>query len=65
LFLDEKLGRVSIIRPTATKQGGAVASVQSFVDDGLFLDPATNKNTEIVPVLLGLAEEADAARRRL
>jgi len=65
LFLNEKLGPVSIIRPTSTTQGGAVASVQSFVDDGLFLDPATNKNTGIVQVLLGLAEEADAARRRL
>ena len=65
LFLNEKLGPVSIIRPTSTKQGGAVASVQSFVADGLFLDPATNKNTGIVQVLLGLAEEADAARRRL
>ena len=65
LFLNEKLGPVSIIRPTSTKQGGAVASVQSFVDDGLFLDPATNKNTGIAQVLFGLAEEADAARRRL
>ena len=64
-FLNEKLGPVSIIRPTSTKQGGAVASVQSFVDDGLFFDPATNKNTGIVQVLFGLAEEADAARRRL
>jgi hypothetical protein len=64
LFLNEKLGPVSIIRPISTKQGGAVASVQSFVDDGLFLDPATNKNTGIVQVLFGLAEEADAARRR-
>jgi len=64
LFLNEKLGPVSIIRPSSTKQGGAVASVQSFVDDGLFLDPATNKNTGIVQVLFDLAEEADAARRR-
>jgi len=64
LFLNQKLGPVSIIRPTSTKQGGAVASVQSFVDDGLFFDPATNKNTGIVQVLFGLAEEADAARRR-
>ena len=63
LFLNEKLGPVSIIRPTSTQQGGAVASVQSFVDDGLFLDPATNKNTGIVPVLFALAEKADAARR--
>jgi hypothetical protein len=64
LFLNQKLGPVSIIRPTSTKQGGAVASVQSFVDDGLFFDPATNRNTGIVQVLFGLAEEADAARRR-
>jgi hypothetical protein len=64
LFLNEKLGPVSIIRPTSTKQGGAVASVKSFVDDGLFLDPATNENTGIAQVLFGLAEEADAARRR-
>ena len=63
-FLSEKLGPVSIIRPTSTKQGGAVASVQSFVDDGLFLGPATNKNTGIVQVLFSLAQEADAARRR-
>jgi len=64
LFLNQKLGPVSIIRPTSTQQGGAVASVQSFVDDGLFLDPATNKNTGIVKVLFNLAEQADAARRR-
>src|SRR5246127_4689443 len=64
LFLNPKLGPVSIIRPTSTQQGGAVASVQSFVDDGLFLDPATNKNTGIVKVLFNLAQEADAARRR-
>jgi len=64
LFLNKNLGPVSIIRPTSTKQGGAVASVRSFVDDGLFLDP-TGKNTGIVQVLFELAEEADAARRRL
>ena len=63
LFLNEKLGPVSIIRPTSTRQGGAVASVKSFVDDGLFLDPATSKNTGIVQVLFALAEKADAARR--
>jgi hypothetical protein len=64
LFLNKKFGPVSIIRPTSTKQGGAVASVQSFVDDGLFFDPLTNKNTGIVQVLFRLAEEADEARRR-
>jgi hypothetical protein len=64
-FLDPKLGSVAIIRPTSVQQGGAVASVVSFVDDGLFLDPATNKNTGIVDVLMRLAREADEARRKL
>ncbi len=63
-FLNQKLGPVAIIRPTAEPNGGAVAAVVSFVDDGLFLDPATNKNTGIVDVLMRLAEEADEARRR-
>jgi hypothetical protein len=65
VFLDPKLGPVSIIRPTSTAQGGAVASVVSFVQDGLFVDPATGKNTGIVSVLMRLAEEADEARRGL
>jgi hypothetical protein len=65
VFLNPKLGPVSIIRPTSSQQGGAVASVVSFVDDGLFLDPATNKNTGIVDLLMRLAEEADEARRSL
>ena len=64
VFLDPKLGPVSIIRPTSTAQGGAVASVVSFAEDGLFLDPATGKNTGIVSTLMRLAEEADDARRK-
>jgi hypothetical protein len=64
VFLDHKLGPVSIIRPTSTPQGGAVASVVSFAEDGLFLDPATGKNTGIVDALMRLAEEADEARRK-
>jgi hypothetical protein len=64
VFLNPKLGPVAIIRPTSTQQGGAVASVVSFVDDGLFRDP-TNKNTGIVDTLMRLAEEADEARRSL
>jgi hypothetical protein len=62
-FLNRKLGPVSIIRPTSTRQGGAVASVASFVKDGLFLEPSTGRNTGIVSVLMRLAERADAARR--
>src|SRR6266446_3579183 len=64
-FLESKFGPVSIIRPTSEAGGGgAVAAVQSFRDDGLFIDPSNNKNTGIVDVLRRLAEEADDARRR-
>jgi len=65
LFLNKNLGPVSVIRPTSTRQGGAVASVVSFAEDGLFLDPSTNRNTGIVDVLMRLAEEADEARRKI
>lgn len=64
VFLNPRLGPVAIIRPTSDAQGGAVAAVKSFVDDGLFLDPATTKNTGIVRVLMELAQEADEARRQ-
>ena len=65
VFLDQKLGPVSIVRPTSDAQGGAVAAVVGFVEDGLFLDPRTGKNTGIVDVLMRLAEEADEAHRQL
>ena len=65
-FLDQKFGPVAIIRPTSIAFGGAVASVQSFVTDGLFINPKTNKSdTGIVQKLMQLAEEADGARRQL
>src|SRR6202041_1567549 len=63
-FLDKKFGPVAIIRPSSIKFGGAVASVVSFAQDGLFLDPKTKKNTGLVQKLMQLAEEADEARRR-
>jgi Ferritin-like domain len=63
LFLEPKLGPVSTIRPTSTAQGGAVASVVSFVNDGLFLSSATGKTTGIVDVLMELAEAGDSAKR--
>jgi hypothetical protein len=65
LFLNSSLGPVSIIRPTSAQQGGAVASVVSFANDGLFLDPKTRKNTGIVDALMALAEAADAAKRTM
>jgi hypothetical protein len=65
VFLNAKLGPVSIIRPTASPAISATAAVQAFVADGLFLDPSTGKNTGIVAVLLQLAASADAARRSM
>ncbi len=65
-FLDQKFGPVAIIRPTSTLLGGAQAAVSAFLSDGLFINPKTNKSdTGIVPVLMGLAEKADEARRQL
>lgn len=64
-FLDKKFGPVAIIRPTSTKLNGAKAAVVGLVQDGLFRDPKTKKNTGIVKVLMELAEEADEARRQL
>jgi hypothetical protein len=61
-FLSTKFPRVAIIRPTSTKIAGAVASVQSFSDDGLFIG---QKNPEFLKLLFQLATEADAARRQL
>ncbi len=61
-FLNSKFPPVAIIRPTSTKNGGAVASLQSFVNDGLFIG---QKNPEFLKVMFSLAEEADAATRRL
>jgi hypothetical protein len=60
-FLDEALGPVAIVRPTSTKNGGAVASLQSFVDDGLFI----GQEKQFFDKLFDLANEADQARREL
>jgi hypothetical protein len=65
-FLDQGLGPVAIIRPTSIGNGGAVASVVSFAQDGLFINPKTGKSdTGIVQALMRLAEAADDARRQL
>ena len=57
---NRKFSPVAIIRPTSTQLGGAVASFNSFVADGLFIGQ-TNK--EFFKVMNDLAEDADAARR--
>src|ERR1700732_2225702 len=58
-FIAPALKPVAIVRPTSTKFGGAVASVQSFADDGLFI----GQPKHFVDMLLDLANEADNARR--
>ena len=60
-FLSKTFPPVSIIRPTSTKNGGAVATVQAFMDDGLFID---QQNPAFLTLMFQLAEEADAARRQ-
>jgi hypothetical protein len=64
-FLNKKFGPVAIVRPTSTKNAGAVAAVQGFVVDGLFLGHKPLNKPEFVQVLMRLAEEADEARREL
>jgi len=63
-FLHESLGPVAIIRPTSTRNAGAVAAVQGFVADGLFLGHKPLNKPEFVQLLLRLAEEADEASRQ-
>ena len=58
-FLDEDLPPVSIIRPTLTQNGGAVATIQSFISDNLF----AGQSREFIGLLLGLAVAADSVQR--
>jgi len=58
-FLSKDLPPVSIIRPTLTRNGGAVATIQSFIADNLFL----GQNQRFFQTVLGLATAADNARR--
>jgi hypothetical protein len=59
-FLSKNFPPVSIIRPTSTTNSGAKATVQAFIDDGLFIG---QKNPGFQRLLFQLAEEADEARR--
>ena len=58
-FLDRKFPPVSIIRPTSVQESGAVATVNAFVKDGLFI----GQSKEFLDLLTGLAYDADNARR--
>ena len=56
-FLRQGFPAVSIIRPTSIQQGGAVATIQGFTADGLFI----GQSSEFFQVINELAEEADKA----
>ena len=63
-FLRPSFPPVAIVRPTSTRNAGAVAAVQSFVDDGLFIGHTVNgKSDGFVELLFRLAVRADEARR--
>ena len=64
-FLNPDFGPVAIIRPTSVLNGGAVASVVSFAQDGLFRGQKPLNNPELVRVLMRLARDADDARREV
>ena len=60
VFLSRKFPPVSIIRPTQIAgSGGAVATIKSFIADGLFI----GQPPEFFALLNQMAQQADAARR--
>jgi hypothetical protein len=60
-FISGKLPPCSIIRPTGTRQGGAVATIEGFRRDGLFI----GHGNEFIELLFTLAVRADRAKRQL
>lgn len=58
-FLSPQLPKVSIIRPTASANGGAVATVNFLVGEGLFL----GQSQAFFELIQDLAMNADGARR--
>jgi len=58
-FINPSLPACAILRPTDPDQSGAVAAIQSFVNDGLFIGQPDSFTT----MLLQLAAAADQAHR--
>ena len=58
-FLSKSLPVCSVIRPTSTQNGGAVATVKAFTQDGLF----KGQSDAFFKLAMQLAEAADSARR--
>jgi hypothetical protein len=60
-FISPDLPACSIIRPTLSPNGGPMATVQSFIADGLF----AGQNPQFLQQLMELASEAEAVRREV
>jgi hypothetical protein len=58
-FISKSLPQCSVIRPTSTKEGGAVATIKAFRDDLLFL----GQSQAFFSLVNKLAVEADSVRR--
>jgi hypothetical protein len=58
-FISKNLPRCSVIRPTSTQLGGAVATVKAFIDDGLFI----GQPDEFLQRSINLAVAADSVVR--
>jgi hypothetical protein len=58
-FISKSLPQCSVIRPTSTQNGGAVATIKAFTDDLLFL----GQSTAFFNLVNRLAIEADSVRR--
>jgi hypothetical protein len=58
-FISKNLPQCSVIRPTSTKEGGAVATIKAFRDDLLFL----GQSPAFFNLVNKLAVEADSVRR--
>jgi hypothetical protein len=58
-FLSDRLPEVSVIRPSSTAQSGAVAAINGFVADQLFL----GQSDDFLNAVMKLAKAADAAKR--
>ena len=58
-FINKNLPRCSVIRPTSTQLGGAVATVKAFFADGMFI----GQPDEFFELSMNLAVAADSAVR--
>ena len=59
-FLSAVLPPVAIIRPTSSRNSGAMAAIKGFQDDGLFRG---HQGNEFINFLFDLAEQADQSQR--